>query len=368
MTEKKRLFYLDNIRIVLTVLVVMHHAALAYGGEGLHPYKDPNPDFISPIIFSFFVGVNQAFFMSAFFFLSGYFTPRSLERKGVTTFLSERFIRLGIPILFYMLVLLQVNEWLLDVWLRGEAFTPSWGWEVGHLWFLQALLLFNLGYVLFKQFYTKVISFLPEQFPSKRLLWLSITVLGVLTFAVRIVYPVGETILCMQFAHFMHYIAAFCAGILAYRGNWLNHLSSAIGRYWGRVSAITIPVLAALGILAGILSNPAAAKKLLGGFTSFSFGYSIWESVVMVGLIVWLLYHFHAFHNATNNRLKWLSANAYAVYIIHQTVLVAVNVGLDGVSLLSSVKFVIALLIALPVCFGLSELIRRVPGTKPVLG
>ena len=42
MTQDKqsRLTYLDNLRIYLTILVILHHAALAYGGNGnwgVHP-------------------------------------------------------------------------------------------------------------------------------------------------------------------------------------------------------------------------------------------------------------------------------------------------------------------------------------------
>ena len=96
---RTRLFYLDNFRIYLTILVILHHAAIAYGGVGDWGAKDPAVDEISPIALTFFTAVNQSYFMSAFFFMAGYFTPRSLERRGARAFVKDRFIRLGIPIL-----------------------------------------------------------------------------------------------------------------------------------------------------------------------------------------------------------------------------------------------------------------------------
>ena len=45
--------------------------------------------------FSFFVGFNDIFFMSLMFFLSGLFVSRSLERKGVSTFLRDRLLAAG---------------------------------------------------------------------------------------------------------------------------------------------------------------------------------------------------------------------------------------------------------------------------------
>lgn len=49
--------------------------------------------------------MNQAFFMGLFFLLAGYFTPPALARKGATRFVIARLLRLGLPLLFYGLVL-----------------------------------------------------------------------------------------------------------------------------------------------------------------------------------------------------------------------------------------------------------------------
>jgi peptidoglycan/LPS O-acetylase OafA/YrhL len=107
---RTRVFFLDNLRIYLTILVIFHHAALAYGGEGNWGVKDPAVDDIT-------------YFMSAFFLLAGYFTPRSFERKGSKQFLIDRLIRLGIPIVIYTTILVNINEYILDVYYRGGPYT-----------------------------------------------------------------------------------------------------------------------------------------------------------------------------------------------------------------------------------------------------
>ena len=43
--------------------------------------------------------------MGLLFLLAGYFTPGSLERKGYASFLSDRFLRLGLPLLAFGLIL-----------------------------------------------------------------------------------------------------------------------------------------------------------------------------------------------------------------------------------------------------------------------
>jgi hypothetical protein len=50
-----RLFYLDNLKVFLTILVVLHHVACAYGGDGDGGWGvvDLVVDDISPIFLTF---------------------------------------------------------------------------------------------------------------------------------------------------------------------------------------------------------------------------------------------------------------------------------------------------------------------------
>ena len=58
----KRLLYLDNLKVCLTVLVIFHHAGQAYGDGGDWAYTPSNPAEVMPWIWHFF-SVNAAFFM-----------------------------------------------------------------------------------------------------------------------------------------------------------------------------------------------------------------------------------------------------------------------------------------------------------------
>ena len=95
-------FYIDRLRSVMTILVILHHTAITYGAMGgwfwheLQPSRTP-----SSILLILFCTTNQACFMGFFFLLAGYFTPASLDRKGYRQFILDRFIRLGIPILAF---------------------------------------------------------------------------------------------------------------------------------------------------------------------------------------------------------------------------------------------------------------------------
>ena len=51
---QKRLFYLDNLKVCLTVLVIFHHAGQAYGDGGGWAYHPSNPAEVMPWIWHFF--------------------------------------------------------------------------------------------------------------------------------------------------------------------------------------------------------------------------------------------------------------------------------------------------------------------------
>ena len=57
--SKKRLLYLDNLKVCLTVLVIFHHAGQAYGDGGDWAYHPSNPAEFMPWIWHFFA-VNAA--------------------------------------------------------------------------------------------------------------------------------------------------------------------------------------------------------------------------------------------------------------------------------------------------------------------
>ena len=59
----------DNIRVFLTVLVVLHHLMITYAGSGSWYYLEPPQDFAAIAVGSWTLSVNQAFFMGLFLFI-----------------------------------------------------------------------------------------------------------------------------------------------------------------------------------------------------------------------------------------------------------------------------------------------------------
>lgn len=136
---------LDALRAAVTLLVVFHHCAITYGAIGGWYYHEIAPSrSAGSILLILFCTVNQAFFMGLFFLLAGYFTPPALARKGATRFVIARLLRLGLPLLFYGLVLGPATIALAQT-SRGRPFFGTlerlWKrgtFENGPMWFAQA--------------------------------------------------------------------------------------------------------------------------------------------------------------------------------------------------------------------------------------
>lgn len=368
-----RLFYLDNLRVYLTILVILHHAAMAYSGTGEWSIVDPAIDDISPIFLTFFTTLNQSYFMSAFFLLAGYFTPHSLEKKGKANFIKDRLIRLGIPLLLFTMINLNINEYLYAVYYLKKPFSFKFAYSPAHLWFLQALLIFTIFYVVYRVFADPFLSsnnfqYSPDRFPPNTTLMWSIIILTVLTFAVRLIFPLGRKVAGLQFGHFVHYTFSFYIGIMARRGDWFFQLKKRQAKQWGIVSLIVIPLILVLMIGEGSLEIQESIVKFLGGMHWQAFGYALWETILFIGITVFLLYFFRDRFYKAGSLLRFMAKNVYTVYIIHLTLLWGLNILFLSVSIPTILKFFIVSLLTIPLSFLLGSLIRKIPYATRVLG
>ncbi len=118
-----RLLFVDNIRVFLTILVILHHLTITYAGTGGWLYKEGRQDAVVDALGGWFCSVNQAYFMGLFLLISAYFVPGSYDRKGPGRFLKDRLVRLGIPLAAFSWVLSP----LFVYWfLHKNAQIPFW--------------------------------------------------------------------------------------------------------------------------------------------------------------------------------------------------------------------------------------------------
>jgi len=377
-SAKPRSYWIDRLRSVMTALVILHHTAITYGGAGGWFWNENKTSgHPSSLLLTLFCATNQAYFMGFFFLLAGYFTPRSLERKGYAQFLLDRFLRLGLPLLGFILILGPLTAAIVNWW-KGDGFWACihflWVHQRiinGPLWFAEALLIFALAYCLWRRFFGSSLATAHQQTtPVPPNIWWLISALGVaaVSVAVRLFVPVGVNVFGLQLGYFPGYIFLFAIGITAWRHDWLSQLNWKQARPWIINVVIAWPCLP----IAILLARKAASAN--GGGTNFNGGlswtaalYALWDPFVAWGAIcLWMLL-FRSRMNQPSAFWDWLNRRAYAVYIIHPPVLVAISLLLHPWHAPALVKFATTGSLAIASCWLVSDSLVRLPGLRKIL-
>jgi glucan biosynthesis protein C len=368
--SKSRLFYIDNLRIFLISLVVLHHFIISYGAPGGWFYNESQAEFPWQIPMSMFVATNQAFFMGMFFFISSFFILPALIRKGNKTFIKERIIRLGIPLVIYYFLIQSITIFIRNKFIRGNQHSyfnhliDSNNWGFGPMWFVEALLIFTTLFLIIRLIKVKLIF----KFPGTKKILLAALLVGIGQFLIRIKMPVGtgHEFTNFQFPFFLQYIFLFPLGIIAYQNNWMDSINSRTGWRWFGFAQILIFIgFPAIFILGGALDG--GTETFMGGFSWQCFAYATWEQFLCFSLIIGLFGIFKKKFNTQGNIAKKLSGSAYSVYVLHPPILVGINALFLNWHIPQLLKFIALSPIALIACFLIAQLVKQIPGIKKVM-
>jgi glucans biosynthesis protein C len=312
-----------------------------------------------------FNATNQAFFMGFFFLLAGYYTPASYDRKGPQYFLTDRLLRLGVPLLVYFFVLSPLTIALA----RTSKGFPFWsGWwdmmrlgkfEPGPLWFAETLLLFAGGYML----YRKIRLSAPPvtALPGVSALALTALILGVSSFFVRLTIPVGKDVAWLQLGYFPCYIFLFAAGCAAGRSRLLERVLFRQAAPWMAISFVVLLTLPAVIFL------KLGSGSFEGGWNSRAFYYALWDPFVGWGIILGLLWLAQNHWSAPTKLTAWLGRNAYGAYIVHPPIVVGLSLAITAWPVPPLGKFALVGATACLASFLAAALLRAIPGSQRIL-
>lgn len=374
--RKERLLYIDYIRLLVIVFVVVQHLAVTYTGMGGWYYKEGAPlDLLTQASFGFYQSLTQGYFMGLLFLIAGYFAPGAYDKKGFGKFIRDRLVRLGIPALIYILIIHP----LIACYLLGYgAQVGFWSFYSGYfttlgvlsgsgpLWFVIALLIFSIVYGLIRRVVPAAGAAKREMEPSSKNIWILILIIAACAFLIRIVQPIGTSFYNMQLCYFAQYIVLFIVGILAFRHNLFAKIPYRAGKKW-----LIFGVVAGFFSWSALMLNGGAltgGQELNGGFTWQSAGFSLWESFIAVAIDVGLIAIFREKCNRENKFFKTLSDNSFAVYVFHPPIIIAAAMLFAPVQLPIAAKFAIMCIVCLPLCFLAAHfIVRKIPLLKKVM-
>jgi len=312
--------------------------------------------------------------MGFFFFIAGYFTPGTLDRKGPCSFIIDRLLRLGIPWFLFSFLVRPSIIYIMNVNTLGikysftENILQMKNVAPGPMWFLETLLVFSVGYMLWN-------LLLPDSDSKKKETGkipgdLSIMTAGLLimflTFVVRTFYPVGSRFLHFQLGNFPQYITLFAGGIVAYRLKWPLIIAADRGLKWIAAAVILLLLLTVAMLANSDVARPGTA--FAGGFAWQSLLLSAWESFYCISMVMGLLFLFGNWFNHQGKLARALSADAYAVYIVHTPLIVFLSYAMNDITLNPLLKFMLVSLTGVPLCFLVSHyLLKKIPRSSKIL-
>ncbi len=307
--------------------------------------------------------------MSLLFLVSGYFTRKSLLRRGTGKFLKGRLFRLGVPLLIYIFIINPIAVKLaypdlniLNWYIEGILDLRFLGWT-GPLWFVEALLIFTIIYVFFSRLFRRTQTRIRIQITNLNV-FLLIVFITVLAYAIRLVYPIGTDFYNLQFSFFSAYIIMFSMGIMASASGVFEKISLRDGKKWLLVSlGFGIPSWVLIIIYGGVLEGNMLIE---GGMNWPAFFYALWESFICVTFSLALIGLYKHRVNVIGKFQQFLSDNAFGVFAFHAPVLIGISVLLKNIEMYPVLKFLLVSCLAVSLSFIVSFLIRRIKPLKRV--
>lgn len=394
--DTNRILFLDNLRYLMVLLVVVLHAACSY--SNFVPWWSVKEANTHSVFFDVLLLILDVFAMPVLFFIAGYFAISSYQKKGVRSFLKRKLKRLGLPLLLG-LPLISPSFAYLYHYTRGSladhmSFSDYWlsyiksagdfkfgiidsidHFSHSHLWFMSLLLFFFLLFALFAYGQKWHAPSKPRRFTtstSQRSILAVFAVVGFLSlgssFIANLIFasPLNPdpwvtigNLLQFQPVKAGSYALYFCMGIYAYYHKWFI--------------STKIPGHPALWTAAGVLLSICLLIILKRVMLNFSPGifllYLFVRSFLCItflgAFITWTVQHWN--HPAPIHAL--FARNSYYIYIIHFLVVVLMQLLLvhwTGGSVF--IKFGIISLASIGIGLGISQFALRPYPRLSVIG
>ncbi len=396
-TPEHRLTFLDNLRCMTVLAVVLLHAACPYSNMIVwwsvrEPAKGP--------LFDILITILVIFVMPTLFFISGYFALPSLRRRTWASFVLAKLKRLGLPLLVVGILFVPIIPYVrviqtpghpgfLDFWLQQmatlfryplvdysiqeTALAHMGDYSPWHLWYLSLLLVFMLVLVATNAVW-KILIKTEESNENQGKESRIVACMGIATLcaalssgAVNMIYGEMawlqiESLILIQVIMVPFYLVMFTLGLAANHRQWFAD-DNFPGSTWKWLCATIVLILLFMGTMDPtenfmLPREPAHALMVaaLHALASMSF----------LGL---LLSFYIKRRNHANRLDSSLAKSSYDIYILHLPIILPLQYLFMSIPFPPLAKVVLIFCLTTILCWTISRfvlhgnLLRKVVAT-----
>jgi len=267
--------------------------------------------------------------MALFFFFSGYFSPRSLDKKGVARFIHERFIRLGLPFTIYTIIISKwLGEAIKNAFLKGGSYHIDWtngAYDPQTTWFIAQLLVFSVLYAL-----SCGKGWKPTwEYPGVCVLLVIGLGVGFVSSGISLVIPGNQDFMGSRFfvtphfwVQYLSYVLFYFGGAIAERNRWME----AMAKSGWKPRVATYAVCLALLVLTVFMKWCGSQNdpKIQQPKAEYLFGIFFARTIYAAGLstVAWSLgvtFFFMDFVNFKTKFTDFFAKSMYTAYILQES-------------------------------------------------
>jgi len=345
MNSITRRYDIDWLRVITIGLLLIYHIAIVFQPWGvLIGFIQSEKSLESSWIPMSMINVWR---IPLLFFVSGMGVRFAIRKRNWKQLLLERTQRILLPFLFGILFIVPIHVLIWQQYYNQDiVFTP----QQGHLWFLKnifiyVILLSPVFFYLRKHKNGIINNWLKKLFSNPLGL---VLIVGAFILEAVLVNPETYELYALTWHGFFLGLLAFFFGfsfILAGNTFWSTILK------WRWLFITLALILFVNRYVQFELKAPnylMAIESCMWIFALFGFGYK--------------------YLNHPSKTLTYLSHGAYPIYIIHMIFLYLSSYIILPLDIPTIVKFILVAVFTFIGCFGLYELIRRVPFLRPLFG
>ena len=370
-----RIFFLDNLRYLMILFVVVYHSVGAYATVVPWWFYHDASFFAANIIRELL----DVFIMPVLFFVSGYFVLPSLQKRTVSKFLVDKARRLLIPWVLAVLIITPLlfydtpNQNVKPFWKYWLSFMGGFPTQLrflphtltqGPYWFISLLfaffVIFVLIYVMTLRRWSGAIAPAERKEASVRSVLVALALFGVLTFVGYFVcllfVPDTSWLTLGMFLEFqptrlVFLVCSFALGVYAQSRQWFVNVGfPGTPALWGSISV-------ALGVAYLVIGQPLFGD--LAGMTGLSVGlllpFALVRSFLILSVLVMLVSVGACYWNRSSRIDREFSATSYNIYLTHVWFVVLIQGALLEWLGSSAIKAVIVFLVTLALSFAVSK-------------